>query len=244
MLLSYSQLREVMMNNQNFVRNINDEEIKIFTEMLYKLSRKSTTKDIQRLRCAIYARKSSKDETATSLDAQISYCRELIKQNSLLEEQYVFQEDNVSGMWSNKRDEFLKMFELVKERKIDVIVCMAWDRFARKSADLETYREIAYQNHVYILTGDNTIIVKDSASKFAQTIMLASNEYFARQAAEKTFNCLLNLAKNGEYVCGKAPFGYQKNSINSLDIDFNEAIVVNKIFTLVKSRKNVCINSE
>ena len=57
------------MNSQNFVRNINDEEIKIFTEMLYKLSRKSTTKDIQRLRCAIYARKSSKDETATSLDA-------------------------------------------------------------------------------------------------------------------------------------------------------------------------------
>lgn len=232
------------MNNQSFVRNIKNEEIQIFEDMLQKLGRKTRTKSIQKLRCAIYARKSSKDETATSLDAQISYCRELIDKCSLLEEKYVFQEDNVSGMWVDKRDEFLKMFELVKKREIDVIVCMAWDRFARKSADLEVYREIACQNQVYVLAGDDAIFVNDSSSKFAQSIMLASNEYFARKYAEKTFNCLSNLAKKGEYVCGKAPFGYQRNSINSLDINTDEAIIVNQIFALIKSRKDIYISSK
>ena len=121
---------------------------------------------------------------------------------------------------------------------------MAWDRFARKSADLEVYREIACQNQVYVLAGDDAIFVNDSSSKFAQSIMLASNEYFARKYAEKTFNCLSNLAKKGEYVCGKAPFGYQRNSINSLDINTDEAIIVNQIFALIKSRKDIYISSK
>ena len=40
----------------------------------------------------------------------------------ILEEVALFQEDNVSGMNVEKRKEFLKMFELVESKSIDVIV--------------------------------------------------------------------------------------------------------------------------
>lgn len=225
------------MSNQT--RKITTDEISLFEEMLCRLNRKTNTKGIQKLRCAIYARKSTKDETDTSLDAQISYCRELIKSSHLLEESYLFQEDDVSGMFVDKRKEFLKMFELVEKHKVDVIVCMAWDRFARKLADTQRYNEIAHRNNVYVLAGDNSIFVKDSSSNFAQTIHQATSELFARQTAEKTLNCLLNEAKKGNYISGQAPFGYRKNGMKKLEMDIDEATIVSKIFSLLKARKNV-----
>lgn len=223
----------------NLTRDISTEEISLFKDMLCKLNLKTKTKGIQKLRCAIYARKSTKDEKETSLDAQISHCRDLISKSSFLEEVHVFQEDDVSGMSTDKRTEFKRMFELVEKRAIDVIVCMAWDRFARKLADSQRYTEIAFRNDVYVLTGDNALFVKDAASNFARTLYQATSELFARQGAEKTINSLLTQAKKGKYVSGQAPFGYRKNGLNKLEMNFNEATIVSKIYSLIQARKNL-----
>ena len=57
----------------NHPRKITSEEISLFEDKLRRLQTKAKTKGITKLRCAIYARKSSKDETETSLPAQISF---------------------------------------------------------------------------------------------------------------------------------------------------------------------------
>lgn len=217
-------------------RMISNDESLIFQDMLNKLKSKTKTKDIQRLRCAIYARKSTEDTKATSLETQISYCRDMILSSPFLEEVHVFQEDNVSGMGVEKRKEFLKMFELVESESVDVIVCMAWDRFARKSSDSLIYSEKARKNNVYILTGDNSVVIKDAVSNFAHEIHLASNELFARVSAERTMENLIKIAKNGKYVSGEPPLGYQISSINNLEINVEESLIVDKIFTLLKTR--------
>lgn len=225
----------------NHPRKITSEEISLFEDKLRRLQTKAKTKGITKLRCAIYARKSSKDETETSLPAQISYCRKLIDSCEYLEETHLFQEDNVSGMFVDNRVEFMKMFELVGKHEIDVIVCMKWDRFARRTSDSQSFNELARIHQVYVLAGDNAIYVKDSASNFTQTVYQATAELYARRSAEDTFNTLATAAEEGRYVCGKPPLGYRKNSIGKLEINLDEAIIVNKIFNLIKERKNVNI---
>lgn len=223
------------------IRKITTEEISLFKEMLNKLNKKAKTKGIQRLRCAIYARKSTKDETETSISAQISYCRRIVESCEMLEEAYVFQEDDVSGMFVDKREQFLKMFELVATRQIDVIICYRWDRFARRLSDCQSYMELARSKDVYILSGDDVCFVHDASSLFSQTIYQATSELFARKTAETMIDSLMNKAREGYHICGQPPIGYRKNSINKLEINLEEAIVVNKIFSLLKERKNLYI---
>ena len=224
----------------NHVRDLTPAEIAIFNGMLAKLQSKNATKDIKRLRCAIYARKSQEDEKAISLFAQVNHCRKLISKCELLEEVAVFQEDNVSGMWIEKRVEFQKMLEQVEKRELDVIVCFHSDRLSRDISDSLNSRKKITSCDAYILEGNDSMVVNDSTSMFIKTVFLATNDLYARQGAEKTMNALLTLAEQGNYVGGKAPFGYKNSATKSLEIDRDEAVVVTLIYNKVLSRYEFC----
>ena len=195
------------------------------------------------LRCAIYARKSQPDEKDTSLFAQINYCRKLIAKCELLEEVSLYQEDNVSGMWTEKRLEFQKMMEAVEKGDIDVIVCFHSDRLSRDITDSLLSRKRVSKCKAYILEGNDSTIVNDSTSLFIKTINLATQDLFARQSAEKTMNCLLSLAETGQYVSGRAPFGYRNSTTKTLEINLDEAVIVTVIYNKVLQRNDFCCNS-
>lgn len=225
------------MNHNDYVRDITPAEIGIFQSMLERLNAKKKTQHIKRLRCAIYARKSQVDEKATSLYAQVNYCRKLIGKCELLEEVAVFQEDNVSGMWTEKRLEFQRMLELVENREIDVIVCFHSDRLSRDISDSLSSRKKIAKCDAYILEGNDSMVVNDATSLFVKTITLATNDLYARQYAEKTMNCLMSIAEQGRYLGGTAPFGYSYNlASKSLEIYLDEAVVVINIFNQVIQR--------
>ena len=230
------------MKNNDYVRDLTPAEIDVFKGMLERLQSKKKTQNIKRLRCAIYARKSQVDEKETSLYAQVNYCRKLIAKCELLEETQIFQEDNVSGMWVEKRIEFQKMLELVEKREIDVIVCFHSDRLSRDISDSLISRKKITNCDAYILEGNDSTVVNDATSLFVKTITLATNDLYARQYAEKTMNCLISIAEQGRYVSGKAPFGYSYNfTSKELEICLEEAVVVTSIFNQVIQRKDICI---
>lgn len=212
-------------------RDLLPGEVKMFEEMLSTRQGRPSTKSLKRLRCAIYARKSQADEKDVSLDAQISYCRDMIERSGLLELTAIFQEDDRSGMSTSKRTEFLRMFEQVCAHEIDVIVVYKWDRFARDRLDAGTYRNIAAQKGVYVLAGDQNVVVEDAASKLVLDILMDFNEYTARDSAEKTKNALVNEASKGYRMGGLAPFGYE-NAFRSLEVNLEEAALVSEAFDM------------
>lgn len=195
-----------------------------------KPKRGKKIEEITRLRCAIYARKSQEDTRDTSLNAQIEYCKILIDSCDLLELKEVYSEDNVSGM-TDKRPEFQKMIANVVEGKIDVVVCYKMDRFARKAYITEMYEDLIRINNGCLLTGDNEIAIQNAQQKYFHQMLLLNNEYQARSSAEKTKDTFMNnLRKSGKYVTGKPPLGYQRGIDGKLEVNSDEALIIDEIY--------------
>ena len=199
-----------------------------------KPKRGKKKEEITKLRCAIYARKSQEDTHDTSLNAQIEYCKILIDSCDLLELKEVYSEDNVSGM-TDKRPGLQKMITQVVKREIDVVVCYKMDRFARKASITETYEDMIRVNEGCLLTGDNDIAIQNAQQKYFHQILLLSNEYYARSSAEKTKDTFMrNIDKNGinegKYVSGKPPLGYQRGIYGKLEVNSDEALIIDEIY--------------
>jgi DNA invertase Pin-like site-specific DNA recombinase len=211
-------------------RQITNEEIKQFKEILAIKQTKKSTKTLSRLRCGIYARKSQEDTKDTSLQTQIDYCKELISSCDLLELKEIYSEDNKSGM-TDDREEFQRLIGDVVDNKIDVVVCYRLDRFSRKLANTQTYEEIIRCNNAYLLTGDVLEIPDTAAKMFVHQIFQANAEFQARTSAERTKITMLNIVKTtGKYIAGIPPMRYERGKDGKLEINVDESLVIDRIF--------------
>ena len=215
------------------VRTLRSDEEADLLKVLEKKRENKKYKNLEKLRCAIYARKSQEDTKCTSLITQVNYCRRIIESSTILEFVGSYQEDNRSGMWTD-REELQKMMEEFRAGKIDVIVVFAWDRLSRNTADiLKLTDEIRNKNGV-VIAGDSVITINSASALLLQTIQWAMNEYHARQTAEKTLETMVNQAETTtKYISGTAPLGYDRNDAGRLDINVDESLVVNTIFTMI-----------
>ena len=213
-------------------RTITVDEKNFFEKQLIKLRSSKKQKSINKLRCAIYARKSQEDETNTSLPTQIKYCEELINTCDLLELKYTLSEDKVSGMFTD-RDKYNELLNLIDNKLIDVVVIMRWDRLNRASHNCASILERARNNNVYILAGDSVCVLNSPSSIFTSQVLWCANELEARKYAESTTSTLIDAAKQGKYVCGRPPFGYKLNNLmkkGEIELDIEEAVIVSEIF--------------
>lgn len=220
-------------------RTITKAEEDIFERMIERLHSKKTTKDIKKLKCAIYARKSTEDISGYSILAQIAFCREMISSSKYLEETAVFSEEDVSGFDFSNRKEFLKVLELVDNREIDVIVVQAWDRFSRNDGQCSFLVDKFNRLGVYVLAGDDTGLELSAENRLHQQVQWLLTEYEARRYAQKTKGDLIYAAQNGSYISGGiVPYGYNKlpkavdNKIR-LGIDAIKSIAVIEIFNSI-----------
>ena len=214
-------------------RTLRDDEEKSLYKVLEKKREKKQFKNLEKLRCAIYARKSQEDTKCTSLDAQVNYCRRIIENSKILEYVETFQEDNRSGMWTD-REEFQKMMIEFDNNKIDVIVVYTWDRLSRNTADILNITDNIRMRNGAVIAGDSVITINSSSALLLQTIHWAMNEFYARQTAEKTLESMINKAEaTTKYISGTAPLGYNRTITGELEINDEESIVVDKIFSMI-----------
>ena len=221
----------------NIARKLRADEIEHLQIILKKKNLKSKTRTLDRLRCAIYARKSQEDTKDTSLPTQIEYCKELIEGCNLLELSLVYQEDNKSGMWDD-RPEFQAMIKSIQNNEIDVVIVYKWDRFARKSSDAQLYYDKVVSAGGTIITGDSILLVDSSHALFMQQMLWANSEYQARVSAERTIDTLLSSSREGKHVSGALPLGYKKEGSgksSKVVIDDKESLIVYQIFDKLSS---------
>lgn len=226
--MQFSKLKETTMDNY---RKLRQDELENLKAVLKKRNIKRKGNSLTALRCAIYARKSQKDEKDLSLPSQIEYCKSLIDNCELLEFKATYQEDNKSGM-SDNRPQFQAMIKSLKDKEIDVVVVYKWDRFARRSSDAQNYYNEVVKSGGAVIAGDSVVVVDSAQSLYFQQIMWANSEYQARTVAENTIDKMITEAKRGRYIAGVAPYGYSKDeTTKALVLDVEESIVVNSIFS-------------
>ena len=178
---------------------LDEKEIKTLKALLTERSKKYGRK---KLRAAIYARKSAEDIRDTSLPMQIANCRDLIERYDFLEEYKVFQEDGVSGMFTDIRPQYLEMMELAEKREIDVIVVMKLDRLARDLADASTAIKLISAYGCHLIAGDDIAESNTPSGEFLRNILLAQNQYYSRRVASDVIDAECKNARK-RLDCGR-----------------------------------------
>ena len=206
---------------------------------LIRLQSIKNQKGLEKLRVAIYARKSREDIHQSSLETQIETCKSFMQfypdyfDVSLSE---VYSEDNVSGMYIDNREQLHLMMERVKSGMIDVVLCTKVDRLSRSGLNAEKLIQEMNESKAYFIGGDD--LGDNSASGvLLKQIQWSINEFHVRRSVEDMIAGKIKKTKDG-YACGgPGNYGYDVDNKRYV-INPQEAIAVGIVFDRFNSGKS------
>lgn len=187
----------------------------------------------KRLEMAIYARKSSEDLTATSIETQVADCKSLLTNYSdlfCLKVQNIYKDEAKSGMFTDNRTQFQRMMTEVKSGNIDVIVLYHHERLTRNIGDFDNIKKELERYKVFLVFG-NVYYENTNMGEFYSNLCFAMAQFEARTAATKTAKTLHLQAESGKSAGGRAPYGL-KCIGKQFDIEEKEAPAIKLLFEL------------
>ena len=183
-----------------------------------------------RLRVAGYARVSSDSaDQLNSFSAQVSYYQRLIEKNSAWELAEIYADEAVSGVSTEKRDDFARMLSDCKKGKIDRIITKSTSRFARNTLDaIRVIRELKEMGITVYFEKENL----DTASLTSENLLTLYSLFAQEESMSISKNCKKGnrmRMERGTYVSSNPPYGYRLVN-RQLEICEPEAAVVRRIF--------------
>ncbi len=184
------------------------------------------------LRVTFYARVSSeKDEQLNSLDNQISYYRNFIKQNGNWELVEGYIDEGLSGMSTKKRENFHNMVNDAKAGLFDLVITKEITRFARNTLDSIQYTRDLLSYGVGVFFQNDNINTLDEDSELRLTIMSGIAQDELRKLSSRIKFGHQEAIKKNVVLGNSRIFGYRKDN-KRLVIDEKEAEMVRELFTL------------
>lgn len=182
------------------------------------------------LRVTFYARVSSeKDEQLNSLKNQTEYYEEYIKSNPKWVYVSGYIDEGISGITTNKRENFHKMIDDALSGKFDYIVTKEISRFARNTLDSIGYTRKLLSNGVAVFFQNDNINTLDEDSEFRLTIMAGVAQDEVRKLSSRIRFGHKQAIKNGVVLGNSHIYGYNKEK-GRLTINEYEAKMVRFIF--------------
>ncbi|MDU2672852.1 MAG: recombinase family protein [Clostridium sp.] len=198
-------------------------------ERTIKVIQKGISKIPSKKRVAAYARVSSgKDAMLHSLSAQVSYYSNLIQNNNEWSYVGVYADEAVTGTKDN-REQFNKLLDECRNKKIDMIITKSISRFARNTVTmLKTVRELKELNvdvffekeNIHSMSGDGELML---------TILASFSQEESRSVSE---NCKWRIRKGfeqGKLINLRFIYGYRIEK-GKIEIYEEEAQIVRMIF--------------
>ncbi len=183
------------------------------------------------LKGACYIRVSTNDQVEFSPDAQLKAIRKYAEVNNiLLDNDYIFIDEGLSGRKADKRPAFQEMIKIAKSKpkKFDVILVHKFDRFARSREDSVVYKSLLKRECGIKVVSITESIEDDKFSVILEAMLEAMAEYYSLNLSDEVKKGMTEKATRGQYQASP-PFGYDiKNGI--LEINKDEAPVVKLIF--------------
>lgn len=156
-------------------------------------------------RVAAYARFSSDNQRAESIDAQLRAIREYCKQHKyVIVEEYT---DEARSGTTDRRASFQRLIADSKKKSFDIVLVHKLDRFARNRYDSAVYKRELKKNGVTVHS------VLENLDDSPESIMLESvlegmNEYYSQNLARETMKGMKETAYQCKHTGGIPPLGY------------------------------------
>lgn len=189
------------------------------------------------MRVTFYARVSSeKDEQLNSLDNQISYYTDLIKSNKKWTYVNGYIDEGISGISTQKRENFHQMIADAKIGMFDLIITKEISRFARNTLDSIKYTRELLNDGVGVFFQNDNINTLDEDSELRLTIMSGIAQDELRKLSSRIKFGHQQAIKNKVVIGNSRIFGYVKDN-KKLVIEPNEAKMVRELFELYATDK-------
>ena len=182
------------------------------------------------LRVTYYARVSSeRDEQLNSLKNQTQYYEDYIKSNPMWTYVDGYVDEGISGISTQKRENFHRMVEDAIAGKFDYIVTKEISRFARNTLDSISYTRKLLSNGVAVFFQNDNINTLDEDSEFRLTIMAGVAQDEVRKLSSRVKFGHKQAIKNGVVLGNSHLYGYDKEK-GRLTVNEKEAKMVRFIF--------------
>jgi len=182
------------------------------------------------LRVTYYARVSSeRDEQLNSLKNQTQYYEDYIKSNPRWTYVEGYVDEGISGISTQKRENFHRMIEDAIAGKFDYIVTKEISRFARNTLDSISYTRKLLSNGVAVFFQNDNINTLDEDSESRLTIMAGVAQDEVRKLSSRVKFGHKQAIKNGVVLGNSHLYGYDKEK-GRLTVNEEEAEMVRFIF--------------
>jgi site-specific DNA recombinase len=188
------------------------------------------------LRCAIYTRKSTEhnlDLAFNSLDAQREACEAYIKSQGhegwrLIRDRF---DDGAFSGASLERPALQALLDMVRARKVDVIVVYKVDRLTRSLADFAKLVELFDANNASFVSVTQNFNTTSSMGRLTLNVLLSFAQFEREVIGERVRDKIAASKRKGLWVGGPIPLGYASVG-KKLVVVPEEADTVRLIFRL------------
>lgn len=184
------------------------------------------------MRVTFYARVSSeKDEQLNSLDNQISYYTDLIKNNTHWDYVPGYIDEGISGISTQKRENFNQMISDAHNDIFDFVITKEISRFARNTLDSIQFTRELLNSGVGVFFQNDNINTLDEDSELRLSIMSSIAQDELRKLSSRIKFGHQQAIKNHVVLGNSRIFGYDKKD-KRLVINEAEAQMVRELFEL------------
>ncbi|MGN0837869.1 MAG: recombinase family protein [Pyramidobacter sp.] len=184
-------------------------------------------------RAVIYARYSTQNQTADSIEHQYEECYEYARKNGLtIVKEY--KDEAQSGTQTLTRDSYNRMLEDSADHVFSKVIVFRFDRFSRNLRGFLNDEHRLNQNGVKIISTIE-ITPEGISGKLIKYILMIAAELYAESVSGHTSAATYSNAAKGNYNGGKVPYGYKvvaEGDRKKLVIDEEEAAIILEIFKL------------
>ena len=198
---------------------------------------------IQRLRCAVYTRKSSEEgleQEFNSLDAQREACSAFIASQVGLGWKLVadrYDDGGISG-GTMERPVLKRLFADISAKMVDVVVVYKIDRLTRALTDFAKIVEVFDGNGVSFVSVTQQFNTTTSMGRLTLNVLLSFAQFEREVTAERIRDKIAASKAKGMWMGGTVPLGYKVES-RKLLIKEPEARFVCGLFTRYLELKSV-----
>lgn len=189
------------------------------------------------LRVTFYARVSTEfNVQLNSLDNQITYYTDFIKNNPNWEYVEGYVDEGISGVSTAKRERFNEMIEDGKLGLFDLVITKEVSRFARNTLDSIRFTRELLSNGVAVYFQSDNINTLDEDSELRLTIMSSMAQDESRKISNRVRFGHHQAIKNGTVLGTNNMFGYTKKD-GKLMIDEEQAEFIRELFEMYATGK-------
>lgn len=158
---------------------------------------------------AAYIRASTDDQLEYSPESQLKVIRDYAKREDyLIPDEFVYQDDAISGKTASKRPQFQLLIAQAKEKNppFDSIFVWEFSRFARNREESVVYKNLLRKNGIAVRSVKEPLPDGPFAG-LIESIIEWMDEYYLINLADEVRRGMKEKATRGECM-GTAPFGY------------------------------------